>query len=79
MSMIEVIDASSMHGTLRAAEEVGFSRGLTVGLDVLQSAAKTATTAELQVIGKLALAFHRQCVEQIAALREMQAENGRTS
>lgn len=71
--MIEVIDASAMHGTLRAAEEVGFARGYGAALDVLQVAAKTATPAELTIIGKLALAFHRQCAEQIAALHEMRA------
>lgn len=73
--MIEVIDSSDMSSTLRAAEEVGYSRGVGAALDILQTAAKTATPAELTIIGRLALAFHRQCMEQIVALQGMQAQD----
>ena len=76
--MIDIIDASSTVGALRAAEEVGWSRGFGAALDILQGAAKTATPAELMVIGRLALAFHRQCAEQLAALQEMRTAGVRS-
>jgi hypothetical protein len=78
MSHIDVIDASSTTGALRAAEEVGWSRGFGAALDILQGAAQTATPRELMVIGRLALAFHRQCAEQVVRMQAMQAKAGQS-
>ncbi len=69
--MIDVIDASSTAGALRAAEEVGWSRGIGAALDILTAASKTATPVEMAVIHELALRFAECSAQQIEALHTL--------
>jgi hypothetical protein len=69
--MIDIIDASSATGALRAAEEVGWARGMSVALDILTAAARTATPAEMVIIHQLALEFSRRSADAVTAIQAM--------
>ncbi len=73
--MIDVIDASSTTGALRAAEEVGWSRGIGAALDILTAASKTATPVEMAVLHELALRFAQCSARQLDALHAMRVDS----
>lgn len=69
--IIDVVDAVTLNGALRTAEEVGWARCISATLDVLTELSRTATPAEMAVIHDLALRFAECSAKQYETVRAL--------